>query len=203
MAWLNTLGLFLAFFGMLSIPFLNNNVDLYTTHDYNDSLAPILDKEDLSTSDANHYPGSAQKTFGPAQFLHKAETAFGTFSVETRNFGAIVQIKQALVNSDVRIEHILLNNQSFNDTWILYTTEYSLSSTRGNNKVTEVFSTAAGSCTKEMQDGTVSEACTGQISNLDNKWDDAKDKLEEWAEKLNKAAKEVELPNIQSSQWEY
>lgn len=201
---LGAIGIIAIVLSLLSVPFLTDHVTISAVDDYKYGLAPVLNEslDDFNAGDAKRYPGTTGKTFGPKKFEYKTETAFGSFYLEIVNDG-VIQMKQTLTNPDVTVEKIVKNNETIEETWTLKTNEATLVVSKAFDKVREEFSTAAGSCYKEEFSGDVEESCSGQMGKIHDKWDNAKDLLEEYVEKMNAAAKEVELPNIQSDEWDY
>ncbi len=201
---LGAIGIIAIVLSLLSVPFLTDHVTISAVDDYKYGLAPVLNEslDDFNAGDAKRYPGTTGKTFGPKKFEYKTETAFGSFYLEIVNDG-VIQMKQTLTNPDVTVEKIVKNNETIEETWTLKTNEATLVVSKAFDKVREEFSTAAGSCYKEEFSGDVEESCSGQMGKIHDKWDNAKDLLEEYVEKMNNATEEIELPNIQSDEWDY
>ncbi|OYT57421.1 MAG: hypothetical protein B6U68_01835 [Candidatus Aenigmarchaeota archaeon ex4484_14] len=201
---LGAIGVIAIVLSLLSIPFVTEHVTISAVDDYKYGLAPVLNEstENFDAGDAKRYPGTTGKTFGPKRFEYKTETAFGSFYLEIVN-DDILQMKQTLINPDVKVEKIVKNNDTIEEKWILTTNEATLTITKSFDKVREEFSTAAGSCFKEEYFGNVEESCSGQMGKIQDRWDSAKDLLEKYIEKMNNATQEIELPNIQTDEWDY
>jgi len=199
---LGTIGVIGLVLSLLSIPFLSNSITMSAISDYKYPVAGILNETDFDTQDAQKYPGTAEKTFGPKIFSYKTDTSFGSFELTATNDGTL-KISQSLTNPELKIERIIINNNTLEETWVLTTNTGILKSTKNFNVVKEEFSTPAGSCFKEENMGEITEYCTGQIHKIDGVWEKHKDLMAEWSEKLANISSNIELPNIKSTQWNY
>ncbi len=192
----------LVLIGLASIPFLSHSVTISAVDNYNEGLGPILGEENLSTTDAKYYPGHSEEKFGPDVFHYEASTAFGLFSIDVAN-GDVLKVVETLKNGDVVFTAENINNGTLRQVWTLRTNNFTLVSEKYYSTVRETFTSPEGTCYKEVEMGQVSESCTGQIDKIESRWEDAKDIMNDYAEKIRKAAEEIDLPNVQSSQWKY
>ncbi len=187
--------------GSLAIPFVNNPT-FSAVDSYDEALAPILNESDVSISEAKNYPGAVDRSFGPDKFAYSAETAFGMFSVEVSNSDMLI-VKQKLTNAEATIERVVTNNGALNEKWELHTSAYTLASTKNFTTITETFSNPEGTCRKTEIMGTKNEGCSGQMYDMEDKWKAARNVLREYMKKMKNASEEIELLNIQNSEWNF
>jgi len=192
--------------GALAVPFLGEHITISAVDDYREGLVPILnestDKSMFTTSDAKDYLGSVKKSFGADVFSFETETAFGIFRIEIRNDDKLI-IKQTLNNAGVSVERVIENDGVLNEIWVLSTNEFKFKSSRNFTTVVEEFHNPEGSCKRTREYGAVTEECTGEMNKLDDKRDDAKEMLEEYIEKIQNVTATIEIPDIQSDDWDF
>ena len=191
----------LVLLGLASIPFLSNSVTISAVDNYNEGLGPILG-ENISTSDAKYYPGSSTEKFGPSNFHYETSTAFGNLVVDISNKD-VLDVKESLSNGDVVFTAETINNGTPRQIWTLRTNNFTLTSEKYFSHVREEFSSPEGTCYKLIENGEISESCTGQVGKIESRWEDAKDEMNDYADKMKNALKNIEVPNVQSSQWKY
>ena len=186
--------------GLASIPFLSHSVTISAIDNYDEGLGPILGEENLSATDAKYYPGNTSEKFGPEIFHYEASTAFGEFVVDITNSDAL-DVKERLTNNDVIFTAENINNGTPKEIWTLKTNNFTLVSEKYYSYAKETFTSPEGMCQKQINMGQVSETCSGQMGKIESEWEDAKDLMNEYSDKMKKAVESVDIPNIQSTQW--
>jgi hypothetical protein len=185
--------------GALAIPFLNDpTFDILNSYD--ESLEPILN-DSITSTEAKKYPGSVKRSLGPNLYTYTSDTAFGELNIEISNTD-ILTVKQKLVNPEATLEFLLENNGILTETWTFTTQTYTLVSFKNYTTSSETFSTHDGSCTKMLVNGQAQESCSGQLYNIEDKWNIARTKMREYMTKLETAVQKLELTDIRDDEWD-
>ncbi len=193
-----TLSLVLA--GLVSIPFLSHSVTISAIDNYNHGLEPIIGEENMSSTEAKYYPGTTNEKFGPSNFHYETSTSFGKFFIDVKN-SDVLDVTEKLVNGDVTFIAESINNGTLKRIWTLKTNGFTLVSEKYYSYAKETFTSPEGTCQKEINMGEVSETCSGQVGKIESEWEDAKSLMDDYSTKMKKAVEEVDIPNIQSTQW--
>lgn len=201
---LGTIGAIGFVLSLISIPFISDSVTMSAVSDYKLPVSGILEENmsDFDTQDSKKYPGSVEKSIGPDEFEYKTETAFGSFFLQIKNKNDVLQVTETLENSKAKIQRIILSNETMTEKWIFENNNGVLESIQTPTMIKEKISTSSGTCFKEKNMGNNKEYCNGQIHQIDNLWEDQKEEMQEYAERLKNVSTQIELLNVESTQWE-
>ncbi len=185
----------------VALPFVANPDFSALKGAYDESLTAILNKS-IKTS-AEDYPGVIEKRYGPEEFYYKAKTAFGEIELIIQRLDKGIKTTEILINPNVTVTYTRENNEIVKETWTLKTNTYTLEIQKNYSTILETFSTPAGTCKKKLYLGIASQNCDGAIYELEDRWNEAKKLLKDYAENMKSALEKVELIDISDEEWKY
>ena len=190
----------LAIAGLLVVPFVANSVTSYAIRNYDEGISAFFNEspDNFTATDAAKYPGTTHESLGPDMFSYSTETAFGKLHILSG--AGILRMELHSPGSETLV---LINNSDMTETWELKKPGMDIRVEKSPGSVVERYSIPSGWCEKRMESGSITENCSGLVTEIDNDWSDAKKELESNVGKMKVVADSIEVLNPDSSQWEY